>query len=109
MIKTESAVSDAKNCGDAGVKYTPFITITLIVMVLALLYVWSHIHMTELEYKIAEEMSIKQRLIEEQNRLKVEYATLKSPQRIENIAREKLQMFYPERDQVVIINAGEAR
>jgi hypothetical protein len=36
--------------------------------------------------------------------LKVEIATLKSPQRLETIAKEQLQMTYPTRDQVIILN-----
>jgi len=43
-------------------------------------------------------------LLEEQQKLKVELATLKSPQRIEAIAREKLQMTYPEQGQVIRVN-----
>jgi len=35
--------------------------------------------------------------------LKVEVATLKSPRRIESIARTKLGMRYPERDQVIFL------
>jgi cell division protein FtsL len=97
------AAADAKNGMETGVKYLPFIIATLVLIAVLLLYVWSHLRMTEMEYKIAEEMAIKERLLEEQNRLKVEFATLKSPQRIETIAREKLDMFYPERDQVVIL------
>jgi cell division protein FtsL len=60
--------------------------------------------MTELEYMVAAEMSIKEKLVEEQRKLKVEIATLKSPQRLEAIAKEQLQMTYPTRDQVIILN-----
>lgn len=86
-----------------GLKHVPFVMAICLVMMLSLIYVWPHIHMTELEYQIAEEMSIRQKLLEERGKLKIEYATLKSPQRIENIAREKLQMTYPERAQVVYL------
>ena len=88
-------------------KYSPFIFVTLVFMAVALVYVWSHIRMTELEYMIAEEMSIKERLMEEQRKLKVEIATLKSPQRLEAIAKEKLHMAYPTRDQVIILKNDE--
>jgi cell division protein FtsL len=88
----------------AGLKYSPFIFVTLVLMAVALVYVWSHIRMTELEYMTAEEISIKERLLEEQRKLKVEIATLKSPQRLETIAKEKLQMTYPTRDQVINLN-----
>lgn len=86
-----------------GLKHVPFIIIVCLIMLLSLIYVWPHIRMTELEYKIAEEMSVKQRLLEERGKLKIEYATLKSPQRIEAMAKERLQMIYPEREQVVYL------
>jgi cell division protein FtsL len=86
-----------------GFKHVSFIIIICLIMALSLIYVWPHIHMTELEYKIAEEMNVRQRLLEERGKLKIEYATLKSPQRIEAIARGKLQMTYPAREQVVYL------
>jgi len=86
-----------------GLKQVPFFMVICAVMFLPLLYVWPHIRMTELEYQVAEEMSVRRQLLEEREKLKIEYATLKAPQRIETIAREKLQMTYPVRDQVVNI------
>jgi cell division protein FtsL len=86
-----------------GIGYSTFIIIAIMLMFIALIYVGSHIHMTELEYKVAAELSTKEQKLEEQKKLKLEYAMLKSPQRIENIARNKLQMSYPERDQVIIL------
>ena len=85
------------------VKYSPFILVAVIFMFVALIYVWSHIQMTKLEYQVAEEMSVREQLLEEQRKLKVEYATLKSPQRIEAIGRNRLQMSYPKREQVVLL------
>ena len=83
--------------------YSTWIFIASVLMAVALLYVWSHIHMTELEYQIARELSSREQITEEQAKLKVELATLKSPQRIETIARERLQMTYPEREQVIML------
>ncbi len=83
--------------------YSTWIFIASVLMAVALLYVWSHIHMTELEYQIARELSSREQIMEEQTKLKVELATLKSPRRIETIAREKLQMTYPERTQVIVL------
>lgn len=87
----------------AGLGYSVWIFVTSVIMAVALIYVWSHIHMTELEYQIARELSTREQLVEEQKRLKIELATLKAPQRIESIAREKLQMTYPEREQVILL------
>ena len=97
----KQTVRQRERTGDVG--YTTWIFIASILMAVALIYVWSHIHMTELEYQIARELSNRERLTEEQAKLKVELATLKSPQRIETIARNKLQMVYPEREQVILL------
>jgi cell division protein FtsL len=86
-----------------SVGYYTWIFIASVLMAVALIYVWSHIHMTELEYQVAREMSSQEQLTEEQAKLKVELATLKSPQRIETIAQEKLQMTYPGREQVILL------
>ena len=90
-----------RTSGDAG--YSLWIFIAAILMIVLLIYVWSHIHMTELEYQIARELSSREQLTEEQAKLKVELATLKAPQRIETIARDKLQMVYPGREQVILL------
>lgn len=86
-----------------NVGYSTWIFMATVLMAVLLIYVWSHIHMTELEYQIARELSSKELLAEEHAKLKLELATLKSPQRIEMIAREKLQMTYPGREQVIVL------
>lgn len=84
-------------------KLSHFIAATLLLISITLVYVWFHIQATRLNYQIAEEIHDKNKLIEENRRLKVEIATLKSPQRIETIASVKLKMGYPKSDQVVYI------
>ena len=92
----------------SGLKYSNFIVVAIVLMFVALIYVGSHIRMTELEYNVAAVLSTRQQKLEEQNKLKLEYAMLRSPQRIENIARNKLQMSYPENNQVIVLkNSGE--
>jgi cell division protein FtsL len=90
-----------------GIRYSTFILVSFALifalMAVALVYVWSHTHMTELEYHVAREISIREKLLDDQRKLKVEQATLKSSQRIEAIAKDKLGMSYPEREQVIIL------
>ncbi|HTZ39053.1 MAG TPA: cell division protein FtsL [Syntrophales bacterium] len=86
-----------------GLRVSTFILSLLVMVAVALVYVWSHLHNTQLKYRIAEEMTVRDSLVEENRRLKMEIATLKSPQRIESIAREKLKLQYPEREQLVLI------
>ncbi|MCX5850342.1 MAG: cell division protein FtsL [Deltaproteobacteria bacterium] len=91
-----------------GIKYSTFIIFAIVFMFVALIYVGSHIRMTELEYNIATELSAKEQKLEEQKKLKLEYAMLKSPQRIESVMRNKLQMSYPDNSQVIVLKkSGE--
>ncbi|HOO90972.1 MAG TPA: cell division protein FtsL [Syntrophales bacterium] len=75
----------------------------LMFMAVILVSVWFRISITNIDYRIAEEMHLRDRLLEENRRLKIEIATLKSPGRIESIARNTLGMDYPERDQVIFL------
>ncbi|MCX7634536.1 MAG: cell division protein FtsL [Syntrophales bacterium] len=91
----------------SAVRISYLIVAALVLMAVALVYVWSHVNMTRLEYQVAEELGIREHLLDQQKKLKLEIATLKSPQRIGSIARDTLQMGPPERDQVVLIKVTE--
>ncbi|MBW2544576.1 MAG: cell division protein FtsL [Deltaproteobacteria bacterium] len=86
-----------------GVKVSRLIFIALVFMATALVSVWFRVSITNIDYRIAGEMHRGDSLLEENRKLKVEIATLKSPRRIESIARTKLGMRYPERDQVIFL------
>jgi cell division protein FtsL len=86
-----------------GTRFSTFIIFAVVFMSVALIYVGLHIRMTELEYNIASEMNIREQKLEEQKKLKLEYAMLKSPQRIENTAKNKLQMSYPDNNQIIVL------
>jgi len=105
VIESTEALKDESESGYAltSLGYSPFIVIAVVIMAVAILYVWSHNYMTALEYKVASEISKKENLLEEQKKLRVELATMRSPQRIASIAMEKLQMTYPDREQVVFL------
>ncbi|HPD56851.1 MAG TPA: cell division protein FtsL [Smithellaceae bacterium] len=91
-----------------GVKHSTFIVTAVILMLVFVVYVGSHIRMTELEYKVAAQLSDREKKLEEQKRLRLELATLRSPQRIESVARNKLQMSYPESGQIIVLKySGE--
>ena len=99
--------ADQEKKATPRLKYSVFLFVAFALMAVAIAYVWSHIQMTRLEYRVAEEMTLKEQLLEEQRRLKLELATLKSPHRIESIAKASLHMTYPERDQVIVIKGSE--
>ncbi|MCK4534549.1 MAG: cell division protein FtsL [Syntrophobacterales bacterium] len=87
----------------SGLKVSRLIFIALVFMATALVSVWFRVSITNIDYRIAGEMHRRDSLLEESRKLKVEIATLKSPSRIESIARTKLGMRYPERDQVIFL------
>jgi len=86
-----------------GLKLSHLIFVALVFMSTALVSVWFRISITNIDYQIAGEMHRRDTLLEENRKLKVEVATLKSPRRIESIAMTKLGMHYPERDQVIFL------
>jgi cell division protein FtsL len=104
----EQVRAEEKESSASGMRYPTFIFVAMVLMFVALIYVGSHTHMMQLEYKVAAELNAHEQKLEEQRRLKLELAMLKSPQRIESIARNRLQMSYPEREQVIVLkNSGE--
>lgn len=88
---------------ESRIKYSILIPAFLVLLLTVLIYTWSHMHITELKYKIAREIKAKESLLEENNKLKVEVSMLKSPQRIESIARGRLGMNHPDKEQVIIL------
>jgi cell division protein FtsL len=103
IVKVARSRAAIENREGSGSKVSSFILAVCVIVAAALLYVWSHLKNTQLKYQMAEEISVRSSLQEENRKLKVEIATLKSPKRIEAIAREKLNMAYPEREQVIRI------
>ncbi|HPC73179.1 MAG TPA: cell division protein FtsL [Syntrophales bacterium] len=103
IVKVARSRTAAYTREGSGAKVSSFILAVCVIVAAALLYVWSHLKNTQLKYQMAEEISVRSSLQEENRKLKVEIATLKSPKRIEAFAREKLDMSYPEREQVIRI------
>jgi cell division protein FtsL len=85
------------------VKLSHCIIVSLVFMAIALMYVWFHVKITRLNYAIADEIAVRNKLTEENRRLKVERAALKSSHRIEEVAKTQLGMYYPDKDQVVFV------
>ena len=81
-------------------KSRPFFVrgLTLLVFLLtaaALFYINTHVQVVGIGYEINQALAKKQNLIEENKRLSLEIARLRSPDRIETEAREKLNLSVP--------------
>jgi cell division protein FtsL len=70
---------------------------------MALLHVWLRLQVVHFGYVLSTTTKLQGQLEQENRELKVELATLTSPQRLEAMARSRLGMIEPERAQVVIL------
>lgn len=68
-----------------------------------LFYTWCRVQCTQVGYEISKEAAHYQRLLTFQNHLKVELATLKSPERLSSIAVSRLGLVNPSSVQAVIL------
>jgi len=89
-----------------GIKSNFLLLFTLLLLFLiggSLFYVWSRIQVIQLGYEISNVLKVERILTEENKKLRVEIATLKSYARIEKLAAEELRMAKPKPEQVIVI------
>lgn len=80
-----------------------FLLSILILFSVVLFYLWLRLEVVKLGYDISHANIVHLRLIEENKRLKLELSRLKSPERIERIAKEQLGLHYPSGSEVRIV------
>lgn len=74
--------------------------ITIIVMVI-LFYVWSRLVTINIGYEISSAEFNRKALLKEKEMMSIEIASLKSPDRIEEIAKTELGLVYPSQEQII--------
>ncbi len=67
------------------------------------LYTWCRVNSIGVGYEISKETKKQHELIALQNNLKIELASLKSPERISKIAKDQLGLKSPTKSQTIII------
>lgn len=80
-----------------------FLGILFTLTALAIFHVWSRCHVIDLNLKISGLSRQVKELRQEQTRLKIEVASLKTPARIEHLARTEFGMSLPTEQQVVMV------
>lgn len=106
MVQTASIsagrrrVSEKK--GSNGLVTAVLLSLTILIAAF-LFYTWSRVEVVKIGYEIFKANSEMRRLDQENKELILEIATLKSPKRIERIAREELKLLPPKDDQIVIL------
>lgn len=89
-----------------GIKSNLLLLLTLALLFLiggSLFYVWSRIQVIQLGYEISHALKAERTLTQENKKLRLEIATLKSYTRIEKVAVEELRMAKPKPEQVIVI------
>jgi cell division protein FtsL len=66
-------------------------------------YVWSNFERTQIGYNLSQLKKEEMRLKEINQKLKLELATLKSPQNLERLAIEKLGLSPPKPEQIILL------
>ncbi|MCC7344519.1 MAG: cell division protein FtsL [Deltaproteobacteria bacterium] len=84
-----------------------FVSLVVLASACAIFYIGTHIQAVNLGYKIGQELQRKEQLIEENKRLSLEIARLKSPTRIEAEAKEALGLELPKTQQVFYLSRWE--
>lgn len=82
----------------------PYILVIMVLLTLvSVFHVWSRVRVIDLNLEIAEATRLLKESQEEQNRLRLEVASLKTPARIEAVAKGELGMALPTDQQVVVV------
>jgi len=68
-----------------------------------LVHVWARLQVVRMGYVLSTTSKLQTRLEQENRELKVELATMTSPDRLEALARQRLGLVQPEKGQVVVL------
>lgn len=79
------------------------IKVIIVVLLFTVFYLWSRLEVVSLGYEIAQANKERGGLTDDNKRLKLEILSLKSPQRVEAIAVDRLGLVYPRGEQVIIV------
>lgn len=75
----------------------------VLLMVVSVFHVWSRFKLVDLNLQISETSRLLKETEQEQKRLKLEAATLRTPARVEAIAKNELGMALPTEHQVILV------
>ena len=88
-----------------ALKRTLITSVSLALMLaVSLFFVWSRVQVTSLDYEISQLESSLRGLRQETSNLRLEAASLRSPERIERVARKELNLRLPSAEQVITVD-----
>jgi cell division protein FtsL len=81
--------------------FTTLLALALIAVVLV--HVWLRLQVVKTGYVLSTASKLQSRLEQENRELKIELATITSPDRLESLARRRLGLVPPDKGQVIIL------
>lgn len=82
----------------------PLLAFVTVLLAVSLFFVWSRLQVVHLEYDISSIEAQLRVVDQESQRLRLEAASLRSPGRIETVARNELGLRLPTPEQVITVN-----
>ena len=79
------------------------LVVALVFIGCSLFYVWSHHQIISLGYETSQATREEGELLQENKKLRLELAALKSPSRIERMASQELGLVSPQKGQLIIV------
>jgi cell division protein FtsL len=95
-------VKTRRDLNDMSYLYSVLFFVLVSVLVL-FGYLWARITVVQTGYAISKANTERSALVERNRRLKIDYARLKSPERIEKIASTELNLARPKAEQIVTL------
>ena len=80
-----------------------YLLIVATLVFFTLLFVWSRLEILQTGYALSQANQVYETLVKESQCLRVEVASLKSPSRIEKLAKEKLGLINPTQGKIILI------
>jgi cell division protein FtsL len=99
--KRERSERAERRGGRKQVFFTAFLGLGLIAVVLV--HVWLRLQVVKTGYVLSTASKLQSRLEQENRELKIELATMTSPDRLESLARRRLGLVPPEKGQIIIL------
>ena len=84
-------------------EFKNYMLVVIALVFFSLLFVWSRVEVVQIGYEISHANTFYQTLSKENQRLRIEVASLKSPSRIEDIAKNRLDLVHPTHEQIIFI------
>lgn len=82
----------------------PVLGFIALLLVVSLFFVWSRVQVTSLDYEISRLEATLRKARQETSQLRLEAASLGSPERIERVARTELGLRLPVAEQVITVD-----